>query len=601
MGCFFHAAPFCYSASMRLIAGPAVHYSALVITLLCAGVIVTFPVFDYDLYWHLANGREMLTQQRIINEEVFSYTKPGVPFSNHEWLSQLILFFIYQQAGWFGLMLFKYAMVLATAGFLFTTCRMLGAHPIACGVLCATAILAGAYRYNIRPELFSLLFMTVIIYLGYGYREGRLSMRGLYLLPVIMVVWDWLHGAVFGVVFLAAFTVGENATGWLSPRFTLLRGMTSMASERLRGWNVAMVITLIAMLAHPYGLLSYGIFFEFLGDNPLVRQVKEFSAPNLQNYTAFWILLGFSVLLLALYRRRLHLTHVLTLLPFLYLSLRYSRATGVFALVAAPVLASLLARTLEDGVPAAQARLKNIWVGALALAITIDAVYVKVFKPQDLLGFGYHVIEEGFPAGALRFVKDVGLHGNLYNSGDFGGYLSFHLPPERKIFQYNHHTVFGDTRYYLDHPQELARWNINYALIAHGAERRILFPPEQWALLYSEPVAMLLVRRTPENAPLIERYEIRYFEPLRLNYDDLARLANDPAIYPRLMHEMATYLSYRSDPLIAEVFAQFIAAPQASLPITERLVLLGRVANFNGANAAVRQAREHLQKAFTRP
>ena len=580
-------------------ASPSIHYSALSIALLCVGIIITYPIFDYDLYWHLANGREMLAQQHIINEEVFSFTKLGVPFSNHEWLSQLMLFFIYQQSGWLGLLLFKYMMVLATAGFLYTTCRLLGAHPFACGVLCVTAVLVGAYRYNIRPELFSLLFMSVIIYLCYAYKGGRLSARWLYLLPVIMVVWDWLHGAVFGVVFLAAFTAGENGNRWLSSRFAALRGTSSMSSERLRALNIAMGITLIAMLANPYGLLSYGIFFEFLGDNPLVRQVSEFSAPGIKNYTAFWIFLGFSALLVALCRRRIELTHVLTLLPFLYLSLRYSRATGVFALVAVPVLASLLARTLDDGVPAVHARLKNIWIGVLAVAISSDALYVKIFKPNDLLGFGYHVIEDGFPTGALRFVKDVGLHGNLYNSGDFGGYLSFHLPPERKIFQYNHHTVFGDTRYYLDHPQELDRWNINYAVIAHGAEQRVLFPPQQWALLYSEPVAMLLLRRTPENAALIERYEIRYFEPLHLNHDDVARLANDPAIYPRLMHEMATYLSYRSDPLIAEVFAQFIGAPHASLARVERLNLLASVSSFNHDSEALKRVRDRLQRSLT--
>ena len=579
-------------------ASPTVHYSALFIALLCAGVIVTYPVFDYDLYWHLANGREMLAQHRIINEEVFSYTKLGVPFSNHEWLAQLILFVIYKQSGWAGLFIFKQVMVLTTAGFVYITGRALGVHPITASVLCATAILVGAYRYNIRPELFSLLFMSVIIFLCYTYKVGRLPARWLYLLPIIMVVWDWLHGAIFGVVFLAAFTVAENSQHWLSSRFAAMREIHPMSRAHLRTLNIAMGITLIAMLAHPHGLLSYGIFFEFLGDNPLVQQVNEFSPPSFKNHTAFWILLGFSSVLVALYRRRIHLTHVLTLLPFLYLSLRYNRAAGVFALVAVPVVASLLAQS-KDAIPALQARLKNIWVVALAIAISIDAVYVKFFKPQDLLGFGYHLLEDGFPAGAMRFVKDVGLRGNLYNSGDFGGYLAFYLTPERKIFQYNHHTVFGDTRYYLDHPQELAQWNINYALIAHGAERRALFPPESWAQLYSEPVGVLLVRRTPENAALIERYEVRYFEPLRLNYADLVQLANDPAIYPRLMQEMATHLSYRTSPIIAGVFAKFISAPQGALPLEERLNLLAAAENFNHASQPLAQAREVLKKLFT--
>lgn len=585
---------------MKLISLPAAHFFALCIALLCASVIVTYPVFDYDLYWHLANGREMLAQHRIINEEVFSYTHAGVPFSNHEWLAQLVLFFIYQQSGWLGLIIFKEAMALLTAGLLYYTCRSLGANPVICGLLSVTAILVGAYRYNIRPELFSLLFMSAVIFLCYGYKTGRLHARWLYVLPAIMVVWDWLHGAVFGVIFLAAFVAGENAGRWLGSRFVAMRDVNVLSGDGLRALNVVAGITLIAMLAHPYGLLSYGIFFEFLGDNPLVRQVNEFSPPSLKNHTAFWILLGFSGLSAALYRRRIEPTHVLTLLPFLYLSLRYNRAAGVFALVAVPVLASLFAPSKDVAISALHARLKNIWIAALASMMLIDAAYVKFFKPQDLLGFGHHVIEDGFPVGAMRFVKDIGLNGNLYNSGDFGGYLAFHFAPERKIFQYNHHTVFGDTRYYLDHPQELERWNINYALITHGAERRVLFPPERWALLYSEPVGMLLVRRTPGNTPLIERYEIRYFEPLRLNYDDLARLTHNPAVYPRLMQEMATYLKYRNDPLIANVFAEFISAPHASLPLEDRLNLLAKaVDGFNRDSQALSQASKQLHTTTT--
>lgn len=580
---------------MKSISFPTTQFTALLVLLLCVGVIVTFPVFDYDLYWHLANGREMLAQHRIINDEVFSFTRAGVGFSNHEWLAQLILFFIFEHTGWLGLFIFKCATALTIALVLYYACRSQGASASTATVLCVSAILVGAYRYNIRPELFSLLFMAVIVWLCYGYKAGQLPARGLYLLPVIMVMWDWLHGAVFGLVFLAAFAVGENLSPWLSQRFVAWRGMRAMSSVQLRALNVVLAITLIAMLVNPYGIVSYGIFVEFLGDNPLVQQVNEFAAPSLKNHTAFWILLGFSAVLATLFRRRIELTHVLTLLPFLYLALRYNRATGVFALVAVPVLAALLTQVSKHEISARRERLTNLWVAALALAIAVDGIYVKFFKPQDLLGFGYHVIEDGFPAGAVRFVKALGLGGNLYNSGDFGGYLAFQLAPERKIFQYNHHTVFGDTRYYFEHPQELARWNINYALVAHGPEPRVLFPPEQWALLYSEPASMLLVRRTPENAQLLERYEIHYFEPLRLNYDDVARLAKDPAVYPRLMQEMATYLTYRKDAVIADVFAKFIAMPHGPLAIAERLNLLARVAKFNGDNAALAQVRSALK------
>ena len=65
----------------------------IVAMLISVVIVVLYPVFDYDLYWHLANGREMLSTGHIVNEERFSYTAFGIPFSNHEWLSQILFFF----------------------------------------------------------------------------------------------------------------------------------------------------------------------------------------------------------------------------------------------------------------------------------------------------------------------------------------------------------------------------------------------------------------------------------------------------------------------------------------------------------------------------
>ena len=59
---------------------------ALFSALLFSMLIVIYPIFDPDLYWHLANGREMVDSGRIISEEVFSYTHFGEKFANHEWL-----------------------------------------------------------------------------------------------------------------------------------------------------------------------------------------------------------------------------------------------------------------------------------------------------------------------------------------------------------------------------------------------------------------------------------------------------------------------------------------------------------------------------------
>ena len=82
------------------------------VMLLSVALVVLYPVFDYDLYWHLANGREMLSTGHIVNEERFSYTAFGTPFSNHEWLSQILFFLIYDQWGGGGLLALKMLLTL---------------------------------------------------------------------------------------------------------------------------------------------------------------------------------------------------------------------------------------------------------------------------------------------------------------------------------------------------------------------------------------------------------------------------------------------------------------------------------------------------------
>ena len=560
-------------------------YAIFIITLLVASVIVSYPLFDYDLYWHLANGREMLAQRYIVNSEIFSYTRAGTPFVNHEWLAQILLFWIYQLWSGIGLNVFKVVMALLTAAVLYRTCRSVGANSYLASFLTLSTILVCISRFNVRPELFSLLHLALLSYILHGYLHRRVSKQALYFIPVIMVLWDWLHGAVFGAALLIAFAAGEN----IKHGFALHRNTLNPASDLLPHLNLWIVVTAAAMLLNPYGLLSYDIFIEFFRDNPLARRVGEFLPPTWETNAPFWIFLGVTSVVFAASYRRWDITHFAILLPFAALSLRYERATAIFALVAAPILAIL--------VPKLFAELKTLRLGRpLRMAISLCAaatlasyiIYVKLDTDRHI-GLGFRVIESGLPVGSARFIQDLGLPGNMYNPGHFGGYLAFALAPQYKIFQYNHHTVFGDTLRFMDHPEELNQWNINYAVVTYANEIQLLFPPAQWAPLYHENGASLLLRRTPENAGVIRNYETLYYHPFRYSFDDFRRLAANPRIYPRLMHEMGTYLTYRRDPRVSVLFAELLAQAGNLLSARQRAHLASRALRFNAENGTLQQ------------
>ncbi len=524
---------------------------------LCALVIVLYPIFDYDLYWHLANGREMVQNGRIISEDVFSFTHFGEKFENHEWLSQIIWYLIWHNLGLYGLLGFKLLVTSLVVLLLYRTIRIAGGQPGLAAVLCVFAVLAGLYRYIERPELFSLLNTTLVSFILFGFRAGHLSRRLLWLVPLILVVWDWLHGSVYGLALFALFVAGENAKHF----FPVLRHGQTLAREHLAYLNRCFAVAILAMLANPFGLRSYGIFIEFMSKKDVVdtaSRIMEFMPINWAEFKPYILLFAWAVLLSLRHIRRLDITQLLVLLVFGCGALRYSRVTGVAAIVLAPVIASLTMTGVRNAKGKLETNLHAVTV-VLAAAFIAGYGYIAKFRDVSPQSFGYHVDEGYLPVGSVRFVKAAGLTGNLYNTGHFGGYLSFYLAPERKIFQYNLPKVFGDTYRFASHPEELAQWNINYAIVANPDELATLFPARDWARIYRDPGGILVVRRTPQNQELISQYEIRHFHPMMPD-DGLRARAGNPDVVPRLAFEMGAYLAYRKDKRIAGLWEEILAA-----------------------------------------
>ncbi len=554
--------------------------------LACALLLVIFPFFDFDIYWHLANGREMLAQGRIINEEIFSSTKAGTPFSNHEWLAQILLYAVYLLAGDTGLSLFKIAITASVVFLLFRTCRMLGASSLLAALLSTVAILIAAERYLVRPELFSLLGVALLGYILHGYRAGQVSAVALRWLPLIMLLWDWLHGAVFGVALLSIWAFGENLKHLLRRPLTL-PGCAALPGPRLKDLNFWFAMTLAAMMINPWGLLSYDIFVEFVNGNPLVQLVEEFRAATWVEHYPFWILLGLTLATVLCSWRRADLTTLLAVVAFAVVAIRYRRAISEFGIVVVPLLAMLLPALAQRWAPQIAHRAARVGIFSGVIVVLAYAGYVKFFEADGWLRFGFGTQAPEYPAGAIRFIQTVNLQGNLYNSGSLGGYLAFFITPQRKIFQYNHHTVFGDTTYYVKNPRELQRWNVNYALVDTKDEMNNLFPATRWAHVYRDNRALLLLRRAPENQAVIDRYEVLYFEPHKESPPRMRALASDPAVYPRLMMEMANHLAYSHRPDIAELFCELMhSANGASLSNERRMGLLATAGEYNPALAA---------------
>ena len=67
---------------------------------------------DPDLFWHLAQGRQTVTQG-LARVDVFSWSVNGLPVLTDQWLGQVIWYEAYAALGWNGIIVLRALLVAA--------------------------------------------------------------------------------------------------------------------------------------------------------------------------------------------------------------------------------------------------------------------------------------------------------------------------------------------------------------------------------------------------------------------------------------------------------------------------------------------------------
>ncbi|HPQ81033.1 MAG TPA: hypothetical protein PLZ86_04850, partial [bacterium] len=218
--------------------------SALVWAALLSVAVLFFlhRVGTSDLFWQMKAGELLWETGSIPRFDIFSYTAPGNPWLDHEWLSGLLFFRVWRAGGFEALSLMSLALGLGIVCAVFSTARRLsGSRPVA--ILLALLVCAAcAQRFQqFRPDLFGFLFFAVLLRILSS--EGLSFKKRLFLLVALHVGWVNLHAsAIIGPPLVFIF---------LSARLVAQGGNSSNLTD-LRGVFLLSAFSAAALLANPF-------------------------------------------------------------------------------------------------------------------------------------------------------------------------------------------------------------------------------------------------------------------------------------------------------------------------------------------------------------
>ncbi len=552
----------------------------ITLVLTTVALLLIFPVQDFDIFWHIANGKAMLADQSIINQEIFSYTANGNTFNNHAWLSQIFFYLVYDTFGANGLIVSKIILVSGTLFCIYTLGRKHQTEALPAALICLLVAGCSLFRYVVRPHLFSYLLLSGLAYILFSYRSGKHSNRILFLIPLLIGFWDILHGAIYGVIFIAAFCLGEIFTKIIAQRIPANLPTCENRQNHKSLW-LSLAATLIVLLISPYGLRSYDIFLGFIDSNLMTSMTAEFQQTTLKDHPLFVVLFAITLGSLLINWRKGDITQFFIFIIFSYLAIRYVRAIGPFSVIAGSILMTTLPCTLLKNKKRWNHPFNLILLCILATGMSYG-VHYKFSSPARYDSFGTGISNHAFPTGSSRFIKEANLTGNMYNTDRFGGYLASFLYPERLLFHYNHHMLFTALEQFVHEPSSRDKWQINYAIVGRADEWE-LFEKEGFMPVYWESTAAIMLRNSQANKEIIDRFAIKYFSPM-LSKERILNLATNKTTLPRLVQETADYLSHRNDKETTATLATLITLPSQKLSTIERINLLNKVRKFNPGN-----------------
>ncbi len=396
-------APLAPSASSQTSSAPPPYEAApilLSLATLALGAFAPAVLGDGDTWSHVATGEWILDHRAIPHSDPFTFTFAGMPWTAHEWLSEVLLALAYRAAGWGGVTLLTgAAAALAVYIVARRAARDLGGIALVVVLMLSLALIAPGLLA--RPHVLALPVLAFWCDALIAARERDAAPPAI--LAVLMALWANLHGGfIFGLALIVPFAIEAVWTA-------------AHRGEAARAWLLFGLASLVAALVSPLG--GEGLIFPFkLMNNPELANISEWRAQDFSHPGAYEVGLV-ALIALALARPlRLAPMRLLLLLGLVHMSLQHSRHEMLLAIVAPMLLAGPIAKALDQNTAShkpARALVFAALAGALILAgVRLALPFARIDSPNS-------------PISALQAAPEALRSKPVLNAYEFGGFFIY--------------------------------------------------------------------------------------------------------------------------------------------------------------------------------
>ncbi len=523
--------------------------------------LTSIEIKDLDLWLHLAMGRFILHNGYVPAVDVLSCSIAGKPWVNHEWLFQILAYFIFHNWGGDGLIMMQTVVVVLSFLILFFICYSKDKQFVTVFLLLLVLLVYQA-RFTIRPDIFSLLFFAFYIYILSLHLDKRWS---IYALLATQILWSNFHGFFFmGPLIILLGIVNEFVKRRIKLPFEW-NDAPRLSDEEYTRLKQIFPVVILACLINPLtfegALYPIKVMLQLPGKSKVFfENIQELQRPispgklfSTEEFPHYKLLIYLSLMSFILNVRRLDIGVFIFWLIFLFFSLAARRNIVFFSFVAYLVCMTNTAFVRFKDISPIQflnEKFKSINGVLMKLLLCLWMInYGAGLSDQGYYDFDKYerksefwgISQRNFPTKAADFLVKNKIRGNFYNDFNSGAYLLGRCFPNIKVFMDGRTEVYGAD--FFKRYQKIWK-TTDPKLVDEAIDRYKLtgaflnsiqspipkdtlnyfFKKKEWVVVYFDYDAVIFLKNIPKNKKIIDRFRID-LSKWQVKPADLKRLA----------------------------------------------------------------------------
>jgi|SRR3989344_1770107 len=366
---------------------------------------------NQDIGRHLKSGEIIWQTKSVYKTNLFSFTEPDHSFINHHWLSEVVFFGLNNAIGLKGLILLKAMILLLSLWLLFLAVKNKAEYWIFL-ISAMTGIVVWTERTDVRPEIFSYLFLAFFIFAIFKAKNEN-NYKYLPFLPLVQMFWTNMHiYFALGPILLLFFLI-ERIVNLKFKIFNLKKEarvfiLTCLATLLNPNFISGALYPLVVLKNYGYSIVENQNIFFLTDYGVSVRSIQLFQ-------------LSFAVLILSfIFRKRIAIFELLSGIFFSMMAMKMLRNFGPYGLAFIPLTTLNL-----SGIKLSTKKETAVLISVCIILISTTSYNIK------------NKVSLSIPTGAekaIEFVKNNNIKGPVFNNFDVGSFLIWKTYPEQKVF-----------------------------------------------------------------------------------------------------------------------------------------------------------------------